>query len=324
MTFKPLEELFGCSEEDLSPVDKKMKIIELDPAEVSDFKGHPFAVTMDEAMAELVDSIRRNGVLHPGIARPTPEGGYEAIAGHRRKYACQLAGQERMPFIVRDYTDDEATMIMVESNIQRPNISVREKALAYRMHYEAAKRMRKEKGTDGIADEALRSDEQLAKRLGESRNTIQRYIRLTYLIPELLELADTGKLPVITASDLSYLREDEQELLLRYMQQHKTVPNGRQAIRLKEQSRTHKLTLLRIKEILTGKNSEKATQKVILKGKILSQYFPEATKPDQIEKVIIMLLQKWQREQQKQREADQQLPGQMEIGDWEDGRYMPE
>lgn len=328
MTLKPLEELFGYDEEEQA-VNKKIQIVDLDPEKVRDFNGHPFEVKMDEDMAELVDSIKRNGVLQPGIARMTADGGHEAITGHRRKYACRLAGQTSMPFIVGDYTDDEATIIMVESNIHRPNISIREKAYSYRMHYEAAKRLNKKQreerlqGKEAQEDKkVLRSDEQLAKKSGESRNKIQRYIRLTYLIPELLDMADTGKLPIITASDLSYLKKEEQELLLHYMQSKNIVPSGTQALELKEHSKKREITMHTLDSVLR-KAEAKATQKVVLKRKTLSQYFPEGAKPEEIENVIIMLLQKWQKENAPQNQKSEQIIGQIEIEELEDGRYMP-
>lgn len=331
MTMKPLEELFGISEKEPDS-DQPFQILDLDPAAVTDFPGHPFDVKMDEDMAELVESIRKRGVLNPGIARPAQNGGYEAIAGHRRKTACVLAGVTAMPFMVRDYSDDEAVLIMVESNIQRNHISIREKAFSYRMHMEAQKRLnRAEKDMDRKENlsrsgeqkdrKLQRSDEILAQKTGESRNTIQRYIRLTYLIPELMDMTDTGKLPMVTASELSYLKQDEQIRLQRYMQLYHNIPSGRQAQMLKEYSRAGTLTGELLKMVLQADKEVRPAQKVVFKGNVLSQYFPEDYGAEEMEKVIITLLKRWR--QENVREKSDQIPGQTDIATLEDGRYMP-
>ena len=314
MQLKPLEELFGMEEAE----SKEFGIVKLDPEKVEDFSDHPFEVKIDENMAELVESIRRNGVLMPGLARPTRNGGYQAISGHRRKAACKLAGIREMPFIVRDYSDDEATVIMVESNIQRPNVSIKEKAYAYKMHMEAQKRLNFDKKAGAVG----RSDEILAQKSGESRNTIQRYIRLTYLIPGLMDMTNDGKIPVITASDLSYLKESEQRLLLSYMVQMHIVPSGIQAKNLKEYSRLEEITMETMQEILHKEQS--LSQKVTLKKAILSKYFPETYKAADMEKVIIQLLEEWRREtENRDNKGSDQVPGQTDIMTLEGGKYMP-
>ena len=315
MQLKSLEELFGMAD-DVQGGDPAFQILQLNPAEMKDFADHPFLVKMDEDMAELVESIRKNGVLHPGIARPIGSGGYEIIAGHRRKQACLLAGLTQMPFYVRDYSDDEAVIIMVESNIQRTSVSIKEKAFAYKMHMEAEKRMHCGKG--------LRSDAALAQKVGESRNTIQRYIRLTKLVPALLDLTDVGKIPVITASDLSYLTEEEQDRLYTYMAENGAIPSGKQAQTLKEYSKRSPgcITQQLLHTVLGGKETEKARQRVVIKGTVLSQYFPEAYGPKEMEDVIIGLLQKWQRENGAR--SIPQVDGQVNITEWDDGKYMPE
>ncbi|WWR14687.1 ParB/RepB/Spo0J family partition protein [Lachnospiraceae bacterium JLR.KK008] len=335
MTMKPLEELFGISDQDLDS-DRPFRMLDLDPAAVKDFPGHPFAVKMDGDMAELVESIRQRGVLHPGIARPAPGGGYEAIAGHRRKTACTLAGVATMPFMVRDYSDDEAVLIMVESNIQREQISIKEKAFSYRMHMEAQKRLQKirpEGNPDqkivegrerigGTGDTKLRrSDEILAQKTGESRNTIQRYIRLTWLIPELMDMTDAGQLPVIAASDLSYLRHGEQRRLLQYMQDHHITPNGRQAQNLKEYSRAGSVTEDVLDMVLQTEQAARTPQRIILKRDLLSQYFPEDYKVEDMESVIVSLLEKWR--QTAGKKDSQQIPGQTDLATLEGGRYLP-
>lgn len=322
MQLKPLEELFGVDGKDGTKEEKagnkEFEVVKLDPYEVEDFPGHPFKVQIDEAMAELIESIRKRGVLMPGIARPTQSGGYQAIAGHRRKTACKLAEVHEMPFLVRDYSDDEATIIMVESNIQRPDISIKEKAFAYRMHMDAQKRISsgKQMGAAG------RSDEILAQKTGESRNTIQRYIRLTYLIPDLMDMADDKKIPVITASDLSYLKEAEQRLLLTYMQENHIVPSGAQAKELKEHSRSGKITQEILEYILY--KEQRHAPKVVFKREEISKYFPETYGAEEIGKVIIQLLEKWQRENMEQEDKEpDQVPGQTDIMTLEGGRYMP-
>lgn len=323
-----LEELFGISEPKPSFHDEKQnedfRIVNLKFEKTVDFPGHPFKVQMDEAMAELIESVREHGILHPGIARPTEDGTYETIAGHRRKYACRLAGRKEMPFIIRNYSDDEATVIMVESNIQRPTISVKEKAFAYRMHMEAQKRINAQKKRERTADsreKLMRSDEILAKKTGESRNTIQRYIRLTYLIPELMDFTDEGKIPFIPATELSYLRQSEQEMLLRYMQVQKIVPSGKQALALKARSAQKTLTEEDIEKILT--KVQAPVTKIVFRRNTLSKFFPENYKQEQIEDVILSLLKDWAKNQQSDDKDAEQIPGQTDIMTLEGGKYMP-
>ncbi len=321
MKLKPLEELFGISESGAG--EAGFPILDLDPAAVKDFNGHPFSVALDGEMAELVESIKNNGVLYPGIARPLPDGSYEAIAGHRRKQACILAGLPSMPFYIKEYSDDEAAVIMVESNLHRSRISIREKAFAYRMHMEAEKRLhagRRLQKTCG--QENLRSDEALAQRTGESRNTIQRYIRLTWLIPELMDLTDAGRLPVITASDLSYLTTEEQQTLYRYMTDKGLMPTGRQALHLKECSRARPGSVTRdlLELVLKGKQ-ERGPGRVTIKREILSRYFPREYRTEDMERVIIELLRQWHGENTEKPAG--QIDGQVSIEEWEDGRYMP-
>lgn len=321
MKLKPLEELFGISESGAE--EAGFQILHLDPAAVKDFSGHPFSVTLDAEMAELAESIKNNGVLYPGIARPLPDGGYEAIAGHRRKQACILAGLTSMPFYVKAYSDDEAAVIMVESNLHRSHISIREKAFAYRMHMEAEKRIHAKRRLQKCGGhERLRSDEVLAKRTGESRNTIQRYIRLTRLIPELMDLTDAGRLPVITASDLSYLTTEEQQTLYRYMKEKELIPGGKQALHLKGCSRDRPgaVTWELLELVLKGKQ-ERGPGRVTIKREILSQYFPREYRAEDMERVIIELLRQWHGENTEKPAA--QIAGQVSIEEWEDGRYMP-
>ncbi len=277
-----LDELLGVGS--MAPADvKEGDIIRLPLTAMHSFKNHPFRVLQDEKMAETVESIRMYGVLVPGIVRSDGQGTYEIISGHRRHLASSLAGLADMPVIIKDLSDDEATVIMVDSNIQREDILPSEKAKALRMKYDALKRM------DKIS--AGRNDDVLAKEMGESRNTIQRYIRLTYLNPELLQLVDEDKLPKITASELSYLKRDEQEQLLEIIQAQDCVPSGRQAVELKELSQAKKLTPAAMLHILVKKEN---ADRVSFNTKKLRQFFPESYTGKQIEDIVYKLLKEWQ------------------------------
>ena len=259
------------------------KVVSLPLELLHEFDGHPFRVLDDEKMAETVDSIREHGILMPGIVRPDGAGGYEIIAGHRRHHAAGLAGLTEMPVIVKDLSDEEATVIMVDSNIQREDLLPSERAKAYRMKYDALKQMG--------AGTGARNDEILAKQSGESRNTIQRYIRLTYLTPELLQMVDAGRLPKNTASELSYLKAKEQEQLFVIMEALNCIPSGEQAQRLKEYSKNKTLSQ-EVMQILLERKTNDA--KVSLKEKDIRKYFPESYTGEQIEKIIYRLLQEWQ------------------------------
>lgn len=265
------------------------KVVRLPLAVMHEFKGHPFKVLNDAKMAETVESITKYGVLMPGIVRPDTEnpGSYEIIAGHRRHRASQLAGLSDMPVIVKDLSDDEATVIMVDSNIQREDLLPSERALAYRMKYDALKRM-------GISESGIRNDMVLAEELGKSRNTIQRYIRLTCLIPELLQMVDENILPQITAYDLSFLKEKEQYMLLHLMQSQKGVPSGAQAKRLHEYSRSGKLTATVMQLLMEQKED---LGKVSLKGREIRKFFPKTYTGKQIEEIIYKLLEEWQKQE---------------------------
>ncbi len=262
------------------------RIVRLPLSVMHEPKNHPFRVLDDEKMAETVESVKKYGVLHPGIVREdkSEPGTYEIISGNRRHHASGLAGYSDMPVIIRNLSDDEAIVLMVDSNIQREDMLPSERAQAYRMKYDALKRMGT---TDGI-----RSDEKLAKQAGESRNTIQRYIRLTYLVPELLQLVDDRRLPVITAVDLSYLTQGEQNTLFGVIQAQKTVPSGEQAIKMKEYSRSGKLTET-VMQILMEK--EENFEKVSLKEREIRKYFPEGYTGKQISDVIFSLLETWKK-----------------------------
>lgn len=291
MRMPSLDELWGIG----SSVDKPIlpdfdKIVKIPLEQMHDFKGHPFNVNDDVKMAETVESVKIHGVLVPGIVRPDPAGGYETVSGHRRRRASALAGLKEMPVIIKNLSDDEATVIMVDSNIQREDLLPSEKAWAYRMKYEALKRMGKENPGGG------RNDTILASQSGESRNTIQRYIRLTYLNPELLAKVDLGKLGRNVAADfLSYLTEQEQEWLLFIIENEGKVPGGEQGIKLKELSRREELTEEGMRRILAGE--EPVKKKVSFSAKMLKQYFPPEYTAEQMEEVICELLQEWKEKQ---------------------------
>lgn len=253
-------------------------------------QGHPFRVSDDAKMAETVESVRQYGVLVPGIVRPDKDypGDYELISGHRRCRASELAGLADMPVIVRDMSDAEATVIMVDANIQREDLLPSERAWAYRMRYEAMKEL-------GTAEKGMRNDQQLAKELGESRNTIQRFIRLTYLTPALLQLVDGGKLPKIPAGELSYLRTNEQEELLEVMEQLHVVPSQEQAQKLKELSQKCSILDRSVMEYVFARQED--SSKVSLPAKKIRSYFPEGYTGEQIQEIIYRLLEEWRAEE---------------------------
>ena len=286
-----LDELLGAGTLPVTaPVESvgEDKVVRLPLSVMHEFKGHPFRVLDDAKMAETVESIEKYGVLMPGIVRPDADapGTYEIVAGHRRRRASQLAGLSDMPVIVKNLSDDEATVIMVDSNIQREDLLPSERAWAYRMKYEALKRM-------GVSESGTRNDTVLANEFGKSRNTIQRYIRLTYLVPELLEMVDQNALPETVGYDLSFLKEKEQRMLLHIIQSRKCVPNGAQAKKLHEYSKSGELTAI-VMELLMEQKED--LSKVSLKGREIRKFFPETYTGKQIEEIIYKLLEEWQRQ----------------------------
>lgn len=244
---KPSKEIQFTSYNDLLGLEpantSKEKQVEVPLSDLHEFKNHPFHVVDDAAMQDLVNSIFTNGVLVPGIVRPRPEGGYEIIAGHRRKHACERLGFKTMPVVVMDISDEEATIAMVDSNIQREKILPSEKAFAYKMRLEAMKRQGQRTDlTSCQVGTKLRADEQVAQTTADSARQIQRYIRLTELIPGLLNLADKEKLKLTTAVEISYLTQDEQEMLLEFIQERRKVPSLLQAAELKQISQSNRDT----------------------------------------------------------------------------------
>ncbi len=276
------------------------QIKEVPLAELHPFKDHPFHVVDDEKMQEMAESVTQYGVLVPGIVRPKPEGGYEIVAGHRRRRASELAGKETMPVIVRDMDDDEATIIMVDSNLQREKILPSEKAFAYRMKLEAMKRKAGRPRKDNCVPVAhnlsgRKSRNVLAEQVGESQDQIRRYIRLTHLLPPLLQMVDENKLTLRPAVELSYLTQDEQGLLLEMISSREIVPTLEQAQELKLYSQDNQLTIAKIKVVLAQGKS--GPMQVTLKRKCLSQYFPKDYTQKQIEEVILSLLKTWKSQQ---------------------------
>jgi len=280
--------------------------MEIALTELHPFKNHPFKVLDDDRMADTAESIKEYGVLVPAIARPREDGGYELVAGHRRKRGCELAGLETMPVIVRNLDDDAATIIMVDSNIQRENILPSERAFAYKLKLDAMKRQvgrpSKENGSQvGNHLSGRKSSDIMAEQMGESKNQIFRYIRLTELIPELLDMVDVKKIAINPAVELSYLRPDEQTMLLEAMDSEQATPSLSQAQRLKKFSQEGKLSL----DVMTAIMSEEKKgelDKVTLTGDKLKKYFPKSYTTQQMEQTILKLLEQWQKKRQREQE----------------------
>ena len=271
-------------------------------AELHPFKDHPFKVLDDEAMLKTVESMARFGVLNPLIVRPRAEGGYEIISGHRRQHAAHLAGMKTLPIIVRQLDDDQAILQMVESNLQRETIRPSERAFAYKMKMEVLKHQGAR--TDLTLSQVgtkLRSDEKVAQEAGESRNQVQRYIRLTHLIPELLELVDQKKISFNPAVELSYLTADEQRDFLQAMEDSKHPPSLSQAQRIKKLSQEGQCSYESIYDIM-GEEKKAETDKVTIKNDVLRKYFPKSYTPRQMEETILKLLEQWQKKRQRSQE----------------------
>ena len=296
----PYDDLFSTEE---SRQDAKLeKVREIPLSELHPFKNHPFKVKDDEAMMETADSVRQYGVLVPAIARPDPEGGYELVAGHRRHRASELAEKETMPVIVRDLDDDAATIIMVDSNLQRESLLPSERAFAYKMKLEAMKHQGARGDlTSSQLGTKLRADELLAQQAGESRNQVQRFIRLTELISELLDMVDECKLAFNPAVEVSYLKRDEQRMLLEAMDAEQTTPSLSQAQRLKKFSQEGRLTEEAMSAIMS-EEKKSDMDKVTLRSDTLRRYFPKSYTPKQMEQTIIKLLDVWQKQRQKNQE----------------------
>ena len=280
---------------------QREKVMEIPLSELHPFKDHPFKVKDDDAMMETADSIRQYGVLVPAIARPDPDGGYELVAGHRRHRASELAGKETMPVIVRDLDDDQATIIMVDSNLQRESLLPSERAFAYKMKLEAMKRQAGRPSKENVSQVGTekRSDQLLAEQVGQSRNQIQRYIRLTELIPELLDMVDEKKIAFNPAYELSFLKEEEQTQLLDAMDSEQATPSLSQAQRLKKFSQEGRLSIDVMRAIM-GEEKKSDLDKVTFTSDTLRKYFPKSYTPQRMQETIIKLLEQWQRRRQQQ------------------------
>ena len=296
-----VDELFSTEEsrEDA----QREKVVEIALSQLHPFQNHPFQVRDDQSMQETADSIREYGVLVPAIARPDPNGGYELIAGHRRHRASQLAGKETMPVIIRELDDDAATIIMVDSNLQRETLLPSERAFAYKMKLEAMKHQGERVDLTcaqvGHKLEGKKSRDILAEQVGQSRNQVQRYIRLTELIPELLELVDEHKIALNPAYELSFLKKEEQTKLLDEMESEQTTPSLSQAQRLKKFSQEGHLSLDVMRAILSEEKKSEV-DRVTLTGDTLRKYFPKSYTPQRMQDTIIKLLEQWQRRQKEQ------------------------
>lgn len=295
-----VDDLFSTEESRAD--EQREKVIEIPLSEISDFLGHPFKVKADQAMLEMADSVKQYGILVPGLVRPKADGGYEMVAGHRRKKASELACNKTMPCIVRELDDDEATIIMVDSNLQRENIFPSEKAFAYKMKLEAMNRQGKRTDlTFSQLGKKLNSYEELADKSGDSRNQIFRYIRLTNLHPDILEMVDEKQIAFNPAVEISYLAENEQHSLFETMQSEDCTPSLAQAQRMKKLSQDGRLNTDVIFSILT---EEKPNQKEKLNIQYdrVGRFFPKHFSVKQKEDLIVQLLESWYKKRQRDKE----------------------
>ena len=282
---------------------KLEKIQEIPLSELHPFRNHPFKVKDDEAMMETADSIKQYGVLVPAIARPDPEGGYELVAGHRRRRASELAEKETMPVIIRDLDDDAATIIMVDSNLQRESLLPSERAFAYKMKLEAVKHQgaRTDLTSRQVGEKSPTSIQKVADQAGESQRQVQRYIRLTELIPELMDMVDEKKIALNPAYELSFLKKEEQVDLLDAMDSEQATPSLSQAQRLKKYSQEGHLTLDMMRVIM-GEEKKSDLDRVTFTSDTLRKYFPKSYTPQRMQETIIKLLEAWQKKRQRDQE----------------------
>ena len=300
LALKGLDDLFSTEENRQEEQREQVQQIPIDA--LHPFTNHPFKVLDDEAMTRTVESIAQYGVLAPLIARPRPEGGYEIISGHRRQYAAKLAGLDTLPVIVRQMSDDAAVILMVDSNLQREHILPSERAFAYKMKLEAIKNQGARSDlTSCQVGTKFRADESLAEDSGESARNVQRFIRLTNLIPELLDMVDEKKVAFNPAVELSYLDESQQRDFLEAMEDTQNAPSLSQAQQLKKMAQQGELSYEKAFDVMgQEKRSEKDT--VTIKNETLRKYFPRSYTPKQMEEKIIQLLDAWQKKQQRRNE----------------------
>ena len=301
VSLKGADDIF--STEESRQEQQREQVQQIPIGELFPFKNHPFKVLDDESMQRTVESVEQYGVLSPLIARSRPEGGYEIISGHRRQHAAQLAGLENLPVIVRQMDDDAAVLLMVDSNLQRENILPSERAFAYKMKLEAIKNQgaRSDLTSGQIVQKSKLSIERVAEDAGEGYKTVQRFIRLTNLVPELLDMVDEKKIAFNPAVELSYLDEAQQRDFLEAMQDTQNAPSLSQAQRLKKLAQEGHFSY-DVAFAVMGEEKKDELDKVVIKNDTLRKYFPRSYTPKQMEDTIIKLLEQWQRKQQRQNE----------------------
>ena len=301
VSLKGADDIF--STEESRQEQQREQVQQIPIGELFPFKNHPFKVLDDESMQRTVESVEQYGVLSPLIARPRPEGGYEIISGHRRQHAAQLAGLDALPVIVRQMDDDAAVLLMVDSNLQRENILPSERAFAYKMKLEAIKNQgaRSDLTSGQIVQKSKLSIERVAEDAGEGYKTVQRFIRLTNLIPELLDMVDEKKIAFNPAVELSYLDESQQRDFLEAMEDTQNAPSLSQAQRLKKLAQEGHFSY-DVAFAVMGEEKKDELDKVVIKNDTLRKYFPRSYTPKQMEDTIIKLLEQWQRKQQRQNE----------------------
>ena len=301
VSLKGADDIF--STEESRQEQQREQVQQIPIGELFPFKNHPFKVLDDESMQRTVESVEQYGVLSPLIARPRPEGGYEIISGHRRQHAAQFAGLDTLPVIVRNMDDDAAVLLMVDSNLQRENILPSERAFAYKMKLEAIKNQgaRSDLTSGQIVQKSKLSIERVAEDAGEGYKTVQRFIRLTNLIPELLDMVDEKKIAFNPAVELSYLDESQQRDFLEAMNDTQNAPSLSQAQRLKKLAQEGHFSY-DVAFAVMGEEKKDELDKVVIKNDTLRKYFPRSYTPKQMEDTIIKLLDQWQRKQQRQNE----------------------
>ena len=300
VSLKGADDIF--STEESRQEEQREQVQQIPIGELFPFKNHPFKVLDDESMSDTVESVKQYGVLSPLIARPRPKGGYEIISGHRRQRAAELAGLETLPVIVRQMDDDAAIILMVDSNLQREHILPSERAFAYKMKLDAMKHQGERVDlTSSQVGTKLRSDEILAQQAGSSRNQVQRYIRLTELIPELMDMVDEKKIALNPAYELSFLKKEEQVDLLDAMDSEQATPSLSQAQRLKKYSQEGHLTLDMMRVIM-GEEKKSDLDRVTFTSDTLRKYFPKSYTPQRMQETIIKLLEAWQKKRQRDQE----------------------
>ena len=299
VSLKGADDIF--STEESRQEEQREQVQQIPIGELFPFKNHPFKVLDDESMQRTVESVEQYGVLSPLIARPRPEGGYEIISGHRRQHAAQLAGLETLPVIVRQMDDDAAVLLMVDSNLQRENILPSERAFAYKMKLEALKNQGARSDLTSVQVAPKLSTEKIGEEVGMSKDNVKRYIRLTNLVPELLDMVDEKKIAFNPAVELSYLDEAQQRDFLEAMEDTQNAPSLSQAQRLKKLAQEGHFSY-DVAFAVMGEEKKDELDKVVIKNDTLRKYFPRSYTPKQMEDTIIKLLDQWQRKQQRQNE----------------------